>query len=109
MYGGLSPELSSMGQIQKIMRPTDVSPLDGTAFPFLTLPFFFEQIVLEAMPKLREILTYHYRSTSMAYYAIFSGQIQTGRITAGIKVTGAYPLSSSLILSRSLSRSMDSI
>ena len=34
MHGGLSPDLNSMEQIRRVMRPTDVSP----RFPFAPLP-----------------------------------------------------------------------
>jgi serine/threonine-protein phosphatase PP1 catalytic subunit len=34
MHGGLSPDLNSMEQIRRVMRPTDVSP---TPFPFVSL------------------------------------------------------------------------
>lgn len=40
MHGGLSPDLNSMEQIRRVMRPTDVSPPDKVFhLPALNVPW----------------------------------------------------------------------
>lgn len=38
MHGGLSPDLNSMEQIRRVMRPTDVSQHAPAVTPFITVP-----------------------------------------------------------------------
>jgi serine/threonine-protein phosphatase PP1 catalytic subunit len=44
MHGGLSPDLSSMEQIRRVMRPTDV-PDTGIVPSFSSVPLFFSLLI----------------------------------------------------------------
>ena len=78
MHGGLSPDLQSMEQIRRVMRPTDV-PDTGTHHD---VPF--------PRPHILKI--------SQAFYAIFFGPIQTRISPAGQRTTVVYPLRSARTL-----------
>ena len=72
MHGGLSPDLQSMEQIRRVMRPTDV-PDTG---------------MHHTVPSSR---LYTLR-VSQAFYAIFFGPIQTRISPAGQRMTVVCPL-----------------
>jgi serine/threonine-protein phosphatase PP1 catalytic subunit len=78
MHGGLSPDLNSMEQIRRVMRPTDVS---GHLVPFSAL------LNAEALLTLlvRRFLT-------AGYSAIFCGLIPTRTSRAGVRTTVVCPL-----------------
>ena len=74
MHGGLSPDLQSMEQIRRVMRPTDV-PDTG-----------MHHAVLFSRP-------YTLRM-SQAFYVIFFGPTQTKILPVGQRMTVVYPLRS---------------
>lgn len=65
MHGGLSPDLNSMEQIRRVMRPTDVSTLQSLAL----------------------IITDANRFLTAVFSAIFCGLTQTKTLPAGAKTT----------------------
>jgi hypothetical protein len=71
MHGGLSPDLQSMEQIRRVMRPTDV-PDTGAHH---SVPFRL-----------------HISRPSQAFYAISSGPTQTRISPGGQRMTVVYPL-----------------
>jgi diadenosine tetraphosphatase ApaH/serine/threonine PP2A family protein phosphatase len=67
MHGGLSPDLNSMEQIRRVMRPTDVST---------------PELAIDIMENL---LTSHYRFRTAVYSVISSGLTPTRTLQAGAK------------------------
>lgn len=70
MHGGLSPDLNSMEQICRIMRPTDVGPLISSPFQINICP-----------------LTVTYRYQTAVCCVTFYGQIPIGISWAGVRMT----------------------
>jgi hypothetical protein len=86
MHGGLSPDLNSMEQIRRVMRPTDVSQ----SFP--TFVFFLQTSaaalwVLAAPTSITNLI----RSLTAGYFAICCGLIPTRTSPAGAKTIVAFP------------------
>lgn len=75
MHGGLSPDLNSLEQIRRIMRPTDVSSF-----------FHRRLIIIHKVPEKAN----HYRSLTVACCATSSGRIQIGTSLAGERTTAVY-------------------
>lgn len=73
MHGGLSPDLQSMEQIRRVMRPTDV-PDTGTCRSTSLLP-----------PSTHSALKLTTRVLGQAYYVISYGPIQTRTLQDGRK------------------------
>ena len=86
MHGGLSPDLNSMEQIRRVMRPTDVRT---------------RRVLLTDF-----ILNLFNRFLTVVSYAIYFGPILTKTSLVGAKTTVAYPLLSALTLSHASCKSM---
>jgi serine/threonine-protein phosphatase PP1 catalytic subunit len=71
MHGGLSPDLNSMEQIRRVMRPTDVCRR-ALAFGLILVPLLTDD---------------HHRFPTAACCATFSGRIPTRTSRAGVKTT----------------------
>jgi len=80
MHGGLSPDLNSMEQIRRVMRPTDVSLY--TFFSFLAISRRTERGP--------ELLLIKLRSPTVVSSAISSGLIQIKISLGGVKTTVVY-------------------
>jgi hypothetical protein len=76
MHGGLSPDLNSMEQIRRVMRPTDVS----LQFPFLSC-------LLSRRREGAGALTDNARFPTAVYCAICCGPTQTKISPAGARMT----------------------
>jgi hypothetical protein len=81
MHGGLSPDLNSMEQIRRVMRPTDVSQQPLAVTPFYTGPH--KVLVSTNADFLRFLIA--------ACSVICCGPILTRTSLAGVKTTEAYP------------------
>jgi len=75
MHGGLSPDLNSMEQIRRVMRPTDVS----LSFSFICLPLLCRGRA--------GALADFTRSLTVVFSAIYYGLTQTKISLAGAKMT----------------------
>lgn len=82
MHGGLSPDLNSMEQIRRVMRPTDVSKTD------LFTIFFFCRICYRKPPCADMRV---YRFPIAVCCAIFCGLIPTRTLPGGPKTTVVSP------------------
>jgi len=84
MHGGLSPDLNSMEQIRRVMRPTDVSQ----SFPILVLQTSAATLwILAALTPITNLI----RSLTAGYFAICCGLIPTRTSLAGAKTIVASP------------------
>ena len=81
MHGGLSPDLNSMEQIRRVMRPTDVSQQPLAVTPFCTGPH--KVLVSTNADFLRFLIA--------ACFVICYGPILTRTSLAGVKTTEACP------------------
>ena len=99
MHGGLSPDLNSMEQIRRVMRPTDVSQ---------SLSFVLSYLGRCAAHLLRLLCrsTDMPRSLTAACSATCCGQTRTKTSPAGVKTTVASLSPLGLMLSHAFSRSM---
>jgi hypothetical protein len=86
MHGGLSPDLNSMEQIRRVMRPTDVSQSSPR-------PCFFWQTSAAALWVLAApmSITNLIRSLTAGYFAICCGLILTRTSPAGAKTIVVFP------------------
>jgi hypothetical protein len=105
MHGGLSPDLNSMEQIRRVMRPTDVSfpPLHsfisrtGSLFflrasmdSFLSVMFETAERGPAGLSQLKVCFANWDRSLTAVFSAIFSGPIPTKISPAGARTTEVY-------------------
>jgi serine/threonine-protein phosphatase PP1 catalytic subunit len=81
MHGGLSPDLQSMEQIRRMMRPTDV-PDTGASLNR------WNPSVLSPPP----LFFFFFLTIKKACFATFSGLIRTRILSAGPKTIVGYPL-----------------
>jgi len=72
MHGGLSPDLNSMEQIRRVMRPTDVS----------------HEVICEHFRSLANLAIY--RSQTVVFFVTFCGQIPTRISLAGARTTEVF-------------------
>lgn len=88
MHGGLSPDLNSMEQIRRVMRPTDVSSFAPSSRPtapspcLSSLPFW-----CKTAQRLDQIANRTPRFPTAASFAICCGLTQTRISLAGAKTT----------------------
>ena len=79
MHGGLSPDLQSMEQIRRVMRPTDVPDTGITYFYPLSLC-----LTKKKKKKKKTIVPLVY--DLQVYYAIFFGLILTKILLGGVRM-----------------------
>lgn len=94
MHGGLSPDLNSMEQIRRVMRPTDVSLL------------FSLSCQLSARRERARALADNYRFLTAVFSAISCGLIQIKISPAGVKTIEVSPSLSDPMLSLDSYKSM---
>jgi hypothetical protein len=85
MHGGLSPDLNSMEQIRRVMRPTDVS--QSFPHPLICKTSAAALWVLAALTSITNLI----RSLTAGYFAICCGLIPTRTSLAGAKTIVASP------------------
>ena len=85
MHGGLSPDLNSMEQIRRVMRPTDVSQSSPPLFLGKPRQLRFGSL------RLPTSITNLIRSLTAGYFAICCGLIPTRTSPAGAKTIVASP------------------
>lgn len=85
MHGGLSPDLNSMEQIRRVMRPTDVS--QSFPHPLICKTSAAALWVLAALMSITNLI----RSLTAGYFAICCGLIPTRTSLAGAKTIVVSP------------------
>lgn len=84
MHGGLSPDLNSMEQIRRVMRPTDVSLLLPSTFPGVQ-PWTWKRHTRARALRLEAMIADSTRSPTAVFSATSCGLIRTRTSLAGAK------------------------